>query len=64
LPGGRALQRYGPTASHWVRVDEALSLRQVLTQPGHVVPGVPLFWVLAEGSDYQRRFLAEELRRC
>lgn len=56
-------QRYGQAASHWVPVDEALSLKQVLQQPDHVVPGVPLFWVLAEGTDYQRRFLAEELRR-
>ncbi|KAF6259158.1 hypothetical protein COO60DRAFT_1622080 [Scenedesmus sp. NREL 46B-D3] len=56
-------KRYGEGASHWVAVDEALSLRQVLLQPGHVVPGVPLFWVLARDTDYQARFLAEELRR-
>jgi hypothetical protein len=61
--GARGPARYGSAASHWVRVDEGASLRQVLTAADHVVPGVPLFWVVAAGTDYQRRFLAEELRR-
>uniref|UniRef100_A0A383V5T9 Cns1/TTC4 wheel domain-containing protein n=1 Tax=Tetradesmus obliquus TaxID=3088 RepID=A0A383V5T9_TETOB len=56
-------KRYGSSSSHWVPVDESLSLRQVLLAPDHVIPGVPLFWVLARDTQYQARFLAEELRR-
>lgn len=63
LPADAGPRRYGPGASHWVAVDEAASLRQVLLAPDHVVPGVPLFWVVAKGTDYARRFVAEELRR-
>lgn len=58
-----APRRYGQEASHWVAVAETLTLQQVLLQPDHVIPGVPLFWVLAKDTDYQKRFLAEELRR-
>lgn len=58
-----APNRYGQGASHWVKVDEQLSLKQVLLQEDHIVPGVPLFWVLAKDTDYEKRFLAEELRR-
>jgi hypothetical protein len=56
-------KRYGKSGSHWTAVNESLSLQQVLLQPEHVVPGVPLFWVLARDTEYQARFLAEELRR-
>ncbi|WIA28095.1 hypothetical protein OEZ86_010677 [Tetradesmus obliquus] len=56
-------KRYGSSSSHWVPVDESLSLQQVLLAPDHVIPGVPLFWVLARDTQYQARFLAEELRR-
>jgi hypothetical protein len=35
----------------------------VLLQPDHIVPGLPLFWVVAAGTDYRTRFLAEELKR-
>lgn len=51
-------RRYGPDAAKWQRVEEGRSLRQVLLEPGHVVPGVPLFWVVAQGTDYRDRFLA------
>jgi hypothetical protein len=51
--------RYGQAAARWAKVDEALSLREVLTAPGHVVPGAPLFFVVARGTEYRERFLAE-----
>jgi hypothetical protein len=60
---GAGPQRYGQHVSHWVPVDPKMSLREVLLQPDHVVPGLPLFWVLAKGTDYRQRFLAEELKR-
>lgn len=56
-------QRYGQQASHWVCVEQEQSLREVLLQPDHIVPGLPLFWVVAAGTDYRTRFLAEELQR-
>lgn len=58
-----APSRYGQNASHWMAVQEDCSLQQVLLQPDHIVPGVPLFWVLAKGTAYKERFLAEELKR-
>jgi hypothetical protein len=60
---GAGPQRYGQQASHWVAVDQTQSLREVLLQQDHVIPGLPLFWVIAEGTDYKQRFLAEELKR-
>lgn len=61
--GSGGPQRYGQQASHWVLVDPKQSLREVLLRPDHLVPGVPLFWVLARDTDYQQRFLAEDLKR-
>ena len=52
-------KRYGKAAAKWERVDERKSLREALTAPGHVVPGLPLFWVVARGTEYRERFLAE-----
>lgn len=44
-------------------MEQQKSLKEVLLQPDHVVPGLPLFWVVAKGTDYRQRFLAEELKR-
>lgn len=60
---GSGPNRYGPKASHWVHVKQDLTLREVLLQQDHIIPGLPLFWVLAKGTDYQQRFLQEELKR-
>ena len=51
-------KRYGPEAARWCRVDERQSLKDALLEPGHVVPGLPLFWVVAKGTEYRDRFLA------
>ena len=54
-------QRYGPRAAGWVRVQEGWTLRDALDRPDHVVPGVPVFFVLADGSDFKERFLDGDL---
>ncbi len=56
-------KRYGKDAAHWVRADESCSLQQTLKAPGHVIPGLPLLWVVARGTIYRDRFLSEELTR-
>lgn len=60
---GSGPQRYGQKATHWVPVQVQLSLREVLLRDDHIIPGLPLFWVVAKGTDYRQRFLAEELKR-
>lgn len=49
--------RYGPNAVRPVLVDPEKTLGEVLKEDGHVVPGVPVFFVLARGSEYRERFL-------
>ncbi len=53
-------QRYGARAARWVRVDPAATLGAVLAAPDHVVPGVPVFFVVAAGTAFRDRFLAAE----
>jgi hypothetical protein len=43
-----------------VRVDPAATLGAVLAAPDHVVPGVPVFFVVAAGTAFRDRFLAAE----
>lgn len=50
-------QRYGPNAAAWVRVQEGWTLRDALSRPDHVIPGIPAFFVLAKGTDFRQRFL-------
>lgn len=54
-------QRYGPRAAGWVRVREAWTLGQALAREDHVIPGIPVFFVLAAGSDFRERFLEGDL---
>jgi len=54
--------RYGPEASRWEEVDERQRLSQLLTRPDYVVPGAPLLWVVACGTDYAKRFELERKR--
>lgn len=51
-------KRYGRGAARWARVDETKTLREVCSEEGHVVAGVPLFFVVARGTAYRERFLA------
>lgn len=56
-------QRYGKNAARWVRADEHLSLREVLSRPDHVIPGIPVFFLVARGTVFRERFLTEEMKR-
>jgi tetratricopeptide (TPR) repeat protein len=52
-------ERYGPRAAHWVKVEnvEGESLGALLSRPDMVVPGVPVFFVLAKGTAFRERWL-------
>lgn len=52
-------QRYGPTAAQWVRVDENLTLGELLSKEDHVAPGIPVMFVLAKNTPFKERFLAD-----
>ena len=54
-------QRYGPRAAGWRAVDERWTLRDALARPDHVVPGIPVFFVLARGTPFEARFLEGDL---
>jgi hypothetical protein len=44
----------------FARLDaETLTLGEALLLPGHVVAGVPVFWVVARGTEYHARWLRE-----
>ena len=38
-------------------VSAGWTFQQLLAQPDHVMPGVPVLWVVSEGSDFERTFL-------
>jgi len=51
------VKRYGKEAVRPVQVDVDKALGATLREAGHVIPGVPMFFVLAKGSEYRDRFL-------
>ena len=55
-----APQRYGPHAARWVRAREQAMLSELLAAPDFVMPGVPVFFVVAQGTVYRDRFLASD----
>eukprot|EP00951_Prasinocladus_malaysianus_P045375 scaffold602932_cov24-Prasinocladus_malaysianus.AAC.1 len=52
--------RYGTKAANWIRVNESDALGEVLQRPDYVVPGVPVFFVVAKDTEFRRKFLANE----
>jgi tetratricopeptide (TPR) repeat protein len=52
--------RYGPTAARLVRVREDVALGDLLARPDMVVPGVPVFFVVAKGTAFRERWLAAD----
>ncbi|KAF5838388.1 hypothetical protein DUNSADRAFT_2924 [Dunaliella salina] len=54
-------KRYGPGAPQWVEVNEQWTLQDLLSRPDYIVPGAPLLWVVARGSDYHKRFRAQAI---
>ncbi|GAB4818948.1 hypothetical protein N2152v2_005994 [Parachlorella kessleri] len=53
--------RYGAKAAGWVRVKEQWTLADALGRPDHVVPGIPVFFVLARGSPFRQQFLDNDV---
>lgn len=51
---------YGKQAAKWVRIAEERSLQTILRQPGHVIPGVPVFFIVASGSNFRDALLSED----
>jgi hypothetical protein len=60
--GEVAPDHYSQRAPQWVKADEKLTLREVLLQSGHVIAGVPLFWVVSKDTEYKSRFLQQARR--
>ncbi len=54
-------KRFGTEAAEWVRVNEADALGEVLQRPDFVIPGIPVFFVVARDTDFRMRFLANDL---
>ena len=54
-------QRYGSKAADWQRVREQQTLGSLLSRADYVVPGVPLLFVTAKGTDFRERFLAGDV---
>jgi tetratricopeptide (TPR) repeat protein len=54
-------ERYGPTAAQWVRVDENLTLGELLCREDHVAPGIPVMFVLAKNTPFKTRFLSGDV---
>ena len=52
--------RYGEKAAKWIKAKESVSLREILLAANHVIPGIPAFFVVAKGTDFRDRFLAQE----
>ncbi len=51
--------RYGEKAAKWTALDQTLTLAQLLSKNDYVVPGVPLLFAVAKGTDYRNKFLAQ-----
>ena len=49
--------RYGEKATRAVRIEESATLHTVLQRPDLVVPGLPVFFVLAKGTKFRDKFL-------
>ncbi len=50
---------YGKHAAKWVRVNDEHNLQTILHEPGHVIPGIPVLFVVASGTRYRDAFLSE-----
>ncbi len=54
--------RYGEKAARWQAADPSLTLGQLLSKPDYVIPGLPLLFAVAKGTEYRTRFLSQQLR--
>eukprot|EP00890_Picochlorum_soloecismus_P006381 jgi/Picsp_1/6744/NSC_04085-R1_tetratricopeptide repeat protein 4 homolog len=55
--------RYGPKGATWVRIDESDSLGEIIGKQDHVIPGVPVFFLLSKDTprDFRENFLNGEM---
>jgi len=55
--------RYGPEGATWIKIDESDSLGEILGKPDHVIPGVPVFFILSKDTprDFRENFLNGEV---
>lgn len=53
--------RYGPQAAQWIRLEESWTLARALQQPGHIVPGIPVFFILARDTPFKEDFLQGDI---
>ena len=54
-----ALKEDEPPKKHtqeWVQVDEGKALAEILAEPGHVLPGLPVFHALVPGTPFHAEF--------
>ena len=54
-------QKYGSKASKPIRVKETSTLAEILQKEDYIIPGVPVFFVLAKGTLFRDRFLESVL---
>jgi hypothetical protein len=54
-------ERYGPTAAQWVKINENLTLGELLRKEDHVAPGIPVMFVLAKDTPFKKRFLSGDV---
>ena len=50
-------QRYGDQAARPIRIKDHLTLGEVLQRKDYVIPGAPVFFLLAKGTSFRDKFL-------
>lgn len=53
--------RYGQKQASWVRVNERHTLGSVISKDDHVIPGVPVFFILAKSTPFKESFLRGDI---
>ncbi|KAG6571554.1 Tetratricopeptide repeat protein 4-like protein, partial [Cucurbita argyrosperma subsp. sororia] len=46
------------SSSKWIKVDEKTTLHDVLKKPNHIMPGIPVFYVVSRNSKFYKEFKA------
>ena len=49
--------KYGETATRPIKVKQSHTLAEILSFADYIVPGVPVFFILAKGSIFREKFL-------
>jgi hypothetical protein len=55
----KAPSRYGPKSARLRMVEEGDTLGEVLRRDDYVIPGIPVFFLLSEGTPFMQRFLED-----